>query len=81
MIKIRPSPDRLIFTIGIHILVRWYIYIETPLGYRVFPACARDQLMCADGSCIPDAYKCDGTADCPDNSDETNSTVCGEKRF
>lgn len=28
------------------------------------------QLGCADGTCLPDDYFCDGSVDCPDGSDE-----------
>ncbi|XP_045477625.1 chitin deacetylase 1 [Harmonia axyridis] len=29
-----------------------------------------DQLGCADGTCLPQSYFCDGSLDCPDGSDE-----------
>lgn len=30
----------------------------------------KDQLGCADGTCLPQDYFCDGSLDCPDGSDE-----------
>ena len=39
MLKIRRSQDRLIFNIGIPILVRQYIYIETPPGSLGYDFC------------------------------------------
>lgn len=32
--------------------------------------CRADQFACADGSCVPIAWRCDGGTDCPDGSDE-----------
>lgn len=29
-----------------------------------------NQLACADGTCLPNEYFCDGSVDCPDGSDE-----------
>ena len=34
--------------------------------------CGPSQSKCLDGTCILSAYWCDGTADCPDKSDEKN---------
>ena len=33
------------------------------------------QIECADGRCLPEAYKCDGRKDCIDGVDEIG---CGE---
>ncbi|KAJ8967642.1 hypothetical protein NQ314_002761 [Rhamnusium bicolor] len=30
----------------------------------------KNQLGCADGTCLPQDYFCDGSLDCPDGSDE-----------
>ncbi|KAG8559732.1 hypothetical protein GDO81_017431 [Engystomops pustulosus] len=32
--------------------------------------CTSSDFRCASGRCIPISWKCDGSADCPDNSDE-----------
>uniref|UniRef100_A0AC35G4G5 EGF-like domain-containing protein n=1 Tax=Panagrolaimus sp. PS1159 TaxID=55785 RepID=A0AC35G4G5_9BILA len=39
---------------------------------KVEPLCPRNgtHFLCANGRCIPDAFKCDGENDCLDNSDE-----------
>ena len=37
-------------------------------------SCLDNQYGCADGTCILDHHQCDGTADCPDSSDEA---FCG----
>ena len=33
-----------------------------------------DQLQCDKDKCIPEGWKCDGTRDCEDGTDETNVT-------
>jgi hypothetical protein len=35
-------------------------------------ACLDNQFQCQSGRCIAATWKCDGEADCPDNSDENN---------
>ena len=32
--------------------------------------CAENEFTCANGNCIPNAYKCDNEDDCDDQSDE-----------
>ncbi|XP_044739883.1 chitin deacetylase 1 [Chrysoperla carnea] len=32
--------------------------------------CHEEELACADGTCLPSEYFCDGSVDCPDTSDE-----------
>ena len=32
--------------------------------------CPPESYVCADWTCIPDVWWCDGVADCPDGSDE-----------
>ena len=36
--------------------------------------CTVDEFQCSNGDCIQKRWVCDGTADCPDQSDETR---CG----
>ncbi len=36
--------------------------------------CLSGQFQCNDGTCILDVYACDGSFDCPDDSDEVNCT-------
>ncbi|KAK4475290.1 hypothetical protein MN116_002361 [Schistosoma mekongi] len=38
------------------------IIVESP--------CRRDEILCRDGTCIPENYFCNGRQDCPDGSDE-----------
>lgn len=37
-----------------------------------FPACNTGQFRCTNAICIPTRWRCDGHADCTDNSDEVN---------
>lgn len=47
------------------------------------PTCSPDQFQCISGEvyCIPQAWRCDGYAECDDNSDEANCPVCSENEF
>ncbi|XP_078354052.1 low-density lipoprotein receptor-like isoform X1 [Oculina patagonica] len=41
------------------------------IGFR----CGEDQFVCANLTCIPENWRCDGDDDCGDNSDEQNCPV------
>ncbi|KAG7282941.1 hypothetical protein CRUP_018441 [Coryphaenoides rupestris] len=44
--------------------------------------CNVEEFRCHDGhTCVPDAWLCDGDADCPDASDETASSHQEEFAF
>ncbi|XP_039594902.1 low-density lipoprotein receptor-related protein 5 isoform X2 [Polypterus senegalus] len=47
------------------------------------PTCSPEHFTCATGEidCIPMAWRCDGTAECEDNSDEANCPVCSATQF
>ena len=42
------------------------------------PTCEPEHWQCNDGDCIRALWKCDGTNDCADESDEKG---CGESAF
>jgi hypothetical protein len=42
------------------------------------PRCSSSEFECRDRSCIPILRKCDGSADCPDRSDEFDCPTPGE---
>lgn len=41
--------------------------------------CPENQLGCADGTCMPKHYFCDGSTDCTDGSDEAHCQVNDDK--
>ena len=43
--------------------------------------CSSNQLQCRNGHCIDKTWKCDGTTDCSDGSDEVNCTVKAKKKL
>ena len=43
-------------------------------------SCDEGQWQCNDGGCITEGWLCDGTEDCDDNSDESEST-CGGGQY
>lgn len=40
------------------------------------PACSASEFRCDDGTCIPDAQRCNFRAECPDQSDERGCGTC-----
>lgn len=40
--------------------------------------CTEGQLGCADGTCLPQDYFCDGSQDCPDASDEAECDITND---
>lgn len=48
--------------------------------YSIHAACGTFEYECtADGSCIPEEFVCDGKADCPSRTDETEE-LCSKIR-
>lgn len=49
------------------------LFIDKNLSTK---ACLSYQFACNNGLCIPQEWACDGTKDCPDGEDETESLFC-----
>ncbi|XP_032807616.2 vitellogenin receptor Yl-like isoform X1 [Petromyzon marinus] len=62
--------------------VRMQLLAPSPLLAKAVPseaACNADyHFMCASGHCVPKSWRCDGSSDCRDDSDEVG---CGCKAF
>ncbi|XP_078716171.1 vitellogenin receptor Yl-like [Lampetra fluviatilis] len=62
--------------------VRMQLLASSPLLAKAVPseaACNADyHFMCASGHCVPKSWRCDGSSDCRDDSDEVG---CGCKAF
>ena len=48
------------------------VYIYIPAVSLTESGCARTEFICSDLNCVSFAMRCDGSTDCPDNSDEVN---------
>jgi hypothetical protein len=45
------------------------------------PTCGAQEWQCDDGQCIDETSRCDGTLDCTDDSDESNTNCCPIGQF
>lgn len=43
-----------------------------PFCLEIFPGCDKNEFMCDVTRCIPDSWRCNGTAECSDGTDEVN---------
>lgn len=50
----------------------WPLKKERKVFYLSTGSCGSDQFQCNNGQCIDIGWRCDGTKDCTDDSDELN---------
>ena len=49
--------------------------------FSALPTCDSNQYRCNSGECIHLVWRCDGAAECADNSDELNCPTCRPDQF
>uniref|UniRef100_A0AAR2KTF2 EGF-like domain-containing protein n=1 Tax=Pygocentrus nattereri TaxID=42514 RepID=A0AAR2KTF2_PYGNA len=54
-----------------HYLMNRFVIAECKLGQKT---CAPSEFACQNGQCVPGRWRCDGEPECPDGSDEAEST-------
>lgn len=84
--KSKPAQDRRLelWIIELKEKMRWFrticLFAVVIIGYTRAEQspCSITAFVCANGQCIPNSWRCDGTEDCDDKSDEVPSLCPGK---